>query len=334
MRPFLPIAVVSLLFLFVACRSDAPLSAHEDGYLVGADSAKLFYRVAGTGEDTLVIVHGGPGAGMNTVFPSIIPLADRYVLIFFDQRGGGRSTLPADTSKLRPEYFVADLDSVRRHFGLDRMNVITHSFGSVLLARYALTHPDRLGRVVLHGATGPRRAEAGRIIRARAAAAPPSPDTTLSNRAAELLRDLLNGTASNAVQTCREYEEITRMLAIARGERVTHTGSECDAPPDAVAYYYRHTAQLAPKYFGDWNFTAGLEDFTAPLLVVYGEMDSLAISEQRDWASAVAKGRLLLVPVAGKPAFSDNPDFVFPAIDTFFRGAWPAAAQKVDGSQP
>lgn len=107
-------------------------------------------------------------------------------------------------------------------------------------------------------------------------------------------------------------------------------GSECAAPPDAVAYYYHHTAQLGPKYFGDWDFTEGLEDATAPLLLVYGEQDSLAISEQREWASSVPNGRLLLVPDAGKPAFSDNPDFVFPAIDTFFRGAWPVAARRID----
>lgn len=330
MRLFLLIAGVSLLLHSLACRSGDPLPADEDGYLVGADSAQLFYRVTGSGDDTLVIAHGGPGAGMNTMIPSVMPLADRFVLIFFDQRGGGRSTLPADTLKLRPEYFVADLDSVRSHFGLDQMNVIAHSFGSVLVASYAMAHPERLGRIVFHGATGPRRSEAGRIIRAKAAAAPPSPDTTLSNRASELLGDLLNGTAMNPVETCREYEDISRQLAIARGERVSHTGSECTAPPEAVAYYYHYTAQLGPKYFGDWDFTEGLEDVTAPLLVVYGEQDSLAISEQREWASSVPNGRLLLVSDAGKPAFSDNPDFVFPAIDTFFRGEWPEAARRVD----
>ncbi len=330
MKLILLIFGVSVLLLSVACHSEAPVPADEDGYLVGADSAQLYYRVTGSGDDTLVIVHGGPGAGMNTVVPSVMPLADRYALIFFDQRGGGRSALPADTSKLQPEYFVADLDSVRSHIGLDRMNVITHSFGSVLVAGYAMAHPERLGRIVFHGATGPLRAEAGRIIRAKAAAAPPSPDTTLSNRASGLLGDLLRGTASDPVETCRKYEEITRRLAIARGERVTHTGTECDAPPEAVAYYFRHTAQLAPQYFGAWEFTTRLEGLSAPLLVVYGEEDSLAISEQRAWASAVANGRLLLVPDAGKPAFSDNPEFVFPAIDTFFRGEWPEAAQRVD----
>lgn len=298
----------------------------EDGHLPGAAGARLHYRVLGTGSDTVVVLHGGPGAGINSVLTDFAPLADRFTVVFFDQRGGGRSTLPADITLLHARYFVADLEAVRRHFNLERLALVTHSFGSIVAARYAREHPDRIERLVLHGATGPLRTEAARIARA----APPSPDTALSNRASALLRSLLQGTAEDPLATCEAYEAIGRKLAEARGEPTGWEGTTCAAPPEAVRYYYRHTAQFAPSTFGDWDFTSGLEHLAAPVLVVHGARDTAALPAQRAWAEAVPNGRLLLVPRAGKGAIADRPDVVVAAVTTFLGGEWPAGAEAVE----
>lgn len=298
----------------------------DDGYLAGAEGARLYYRILGSGSDTVVMVHGGPGAGMNSILADLEPLAAQFVLIFYDQRGGGRSALPGDTALLHADYFVEDLEAVRRHFDLERLKLFAHSFGAVLVARYARQYPDRIERMVFHGATGPERAQAARLAQRTL----PSPDTALSNRATALLRSLLNGMASDPVAACREYEAIGRSLAALRGETASWSGSTCAAPPEAVAYYYRYTAQVTPRTFGDWDFTSGVERVTAPLLVVYGQRDSLALAAQRDWAAAVPNGRLLLVPGAGKAAITDRPDLVVPAVVTFFHGEWPERAIAVD----
>lgn len=309
----------TMMVLFTgAFDAHASQQSVDEGYLTGAEDAKLHYRVMGTGQDTIVVIHGGPGAGMNSILPSVKPLARKFVLVLYDQRGGGRSELPVDTSKLHADYFVEDLEAVRKYFGLEQMNVLTHSFGSVLVARYAMKYPNRLRRLIFHGATGPRLSEA--IERAKAATSPTSPDTVLSNRASELVQSLMNGTASDPVAACREYEALGKKIATARGDTVHYKGTTCDAPPEAVRYYYHYTAQLTPRSFGNWDFTTGLEQVSAPLLVIYGEKDSLAIPAQREWANAVSNGRLLLVPEAGKAALSDNPEFVLPVIERFFSG--------------
>lgn len=297
----------------------------EDGHLAGAAGARLHYRVLGTGSDTVVVLHGGPGAGINSVLPDFAPLAERFTVVFYDQRGGGRSTLPSDTSLLHARYFVRDLEAVRRHFGLERLALVAHSFGSIVAARYAREHPGRIERLVLHGATGPLWSQAVRIARA----APPSPDTALSNRASALLRSLFEGAAEDPVATCEAYEAIVRKLAEARGEHANWKGTTCAAPPEAVRYYYRHTAQFAPSTFAAWDFTSGLEDFAAPVLVVHAARDTVARPAQRAWAAAVPNGRLLLVPRA-RIAIADRPDLVIPAITTFLGGEWPAGAEAVE----
>ncbi|WP_253194667.1 alpha/beta fold hydrolase [Streptomyces sp. MP131-18] len=43
---------------------------------------------------------------------------------------------------------VADLDAVRRHFGLHRMALLGHSYGAGLALRYALEHPEHVSKPV------------------------------------------------------------------------------------------------------------------------------------------------------------------------------------------
>lgn len=316
-------AIVILLFstCFAGCAPGESQPETREGYLHGAENASIHYRLLGSGPDTLVVIHGGPGAGIPSILPSVRPLGESFTLLLYDQRGGGLSELPEDTLKLGPEYHVEDLEAVRSHFGLDRMNVIAHSFGAVLVARYAQSHPQRLGRLLFHSATGPSRDEAAEYYRARAERSTVSPDTALSNRASQLLQSLLEGKAEHPVAACREYERLSRELAHSRGEETSYRGTTCEAPAEAVRYYYRHTAQLSPRLFGDWDFTEGFEELEAPLLVVDGKTDSLAHPMQRSWARAFPNARLLL-----EGSFSDNPDRILPAAAAFFNGSWPEGA--------
>lgn len=301
----------------------------REGWVEAGDGVCLRFRLLGSGGDTLVVVHGGPGAGMNSVLPAVEPLAEDRVLLLYDQRGGGRSTLPEDTADLSPEDFVRDLEAVRRHFGLERMQLFTHSFGAILAARYAIRHPDRIERLVLHGATGPSRRQAASLARSSSTEG----DSVLAGRYRELLRSLFRGEADDPVSTCHELEGIGRALARSRGDSVTWTGTTCDAPAEAVRYYYRYTARLAPRGFGDWDFTDRLGNVRAPVLVVWGAQDTAAVPAQRAWANAYPRGRLLLVPAAGKAALTDRSDRVSEAVGEFLDGNWPDGATPVDGGE-
>lgn len=321
-------ALVLVVALLVgACATRSPVeegrkSNPDQGYLPGAGGARIHYRVLGSAPDTIVAVHGGPGAGMHAVLPELEPLAERHTVIFYDQRGGGLSELPADTTLLDAPWFVEDLEAVRRNFGLERMTLVAHSFGSILVASYARERPERVERMVFFGAVGPRKAEAREL--ARSAAAPP--DSALRERLRGVMGALLSGTSPDPVADCREYETIGREMARARGESGEWKGTNCAMPPEAVRYYFRHTAQLAPRSFGDWNFTASLDAVEAPLLVIHGDLDPRAAAEQRAWAAAVPNGRLLLIPDAGKAVSADRPDLFYPAVETFLRGEWPDGA--------
>ncbi|KPI01365.1 hypothetical protein OK074_0618 [Actinobacteria bacterium OK074] len=115
------------------------------------DGVRLWARRGGQGSEPLVLCHGGPG--LWDMFTDVAALlADRATVIRWDQRGCGRSERCA--GPWTTERFVADLDAVRRHFGLDNMTLLGHSWGAQLALSYALAHPDRVTRLVYVAGTG------------------------------------------------------------------------------------------------------------------------------------------------------------------------------------
>ena len=153
---------LALLLLFVAFSS--PLLAAQtkgtEGYVDAGSGVRLYYRLVGSGRDTLVIVHGGPGMSFEYFGHELDPLASRgHALLFYDQRGAGRSTLVHDSAGLQASRFADDLEAVRRHFKLKSLNTLSHSWGPAVVALYATGHPERLGRTVLLDGIPLRRSE-------------------------------------------------------------------------------------------------------------------------------------------------------------------------------
>ncbi|WP_107050585.1 alpha/beta fold hydrolase [Streptomyces sp. NRRL F-2580] len=70
-------------------------------------------------------------------------------LILLDLRGTGDSAIPADESTYRVDHQVADVEALRTHLGLGRVDLLAHSAGGNLAMLYAAAHPRRLGRTVL-----------------------------------------------------------------------------------------------------------------------------------------------------------------------------------------
>src|SRR2546430_1619346 len=68
----------------------------------------------------VVVLHGGPGAHHDYLLPQYDHLAEGgRALLYYDQRGGGRSPVPREVPVGWREH-VADLEALRGHWELDR----------------------------------------------------------------------------------------------------------------------------------------------------------------------------------------------------------------------
>jgi proline iminopeptidase len=115
---------------------------------VEINGVKHFIKKIGEGEP-LIVLHGGPGLFHDYLVPHFQNLAKDYQIIFYDQRGCGKTEFPQDTSSINIETYVEDLETIRNHLKLDKFNLVGHSWGSLLALVYAKKYPDNLNRLIL-----------------------------------------------------------------------------------------------------------------------------------------------------------------------------------------
>ena len=121
------------------------VAAREE--MVAVRGVELFVRRVGRGSPA-VVLHGGPGAHHDYLLPGYDALADGRELIYYDQRGGGRSPVARDVAVGWTEH-VADLEALRTTWGLERLTLAGYSWGGLLALLYAVSHPGRVGRLAL-----------------------------------------------------------------------------------------------------------------------------------------------------------------------------------------
>ena len=112
-----------------------------------SDGRKLTYRRMGTGP-VLVCHPGGPGFS-SSYFADLAGLWELFTLVMLNPRGTGASDRPADPRAYQIDDYVADVDELRVHLGLDQMLLLGHSHGGVVAQAYAAAHPARVRRLVL-----------------------------------------------------------------------------------------------------------------------------------------------------------------------------------------
>jgi pimeloyl-ACP methyl ester carboxylesterase len=112
-----------------------------------AGGPALAYRREGSGP--LLVCHpGGPGFSAR-YFGDLAGLGASFTLVLLNPRGTDGSDRPVDARDYATEAYVADLDELRAHLGLERMLLLGHSHGGVVAAAYAAAHPERVEKVVL-----------------------------------------------------------------------------------------------------------------------------------------------------------------------------------------
>ena len=115
------------------------------------NGVRHWVRVAGSRHGTvpLVIVHGGPGGMVYTFECTMGPrLEASCTVVYYEQRGSGRSDPAADAASYTVPQLVADLEALRVALGAARVDLLGFSFGAELALEFAAAHPGSVRRVV------------------------------------------------------------------------------------------------------------------------------------------------------------------------------------------
>lgn len=114
-----------------------------------SDRHWIYVEEVGTrGGRPIVFLHGGPGSGAQHAHRTLFDAARDHAFLF-DQRGAGRSHPYLATADNTTQNLVADIETLRAHFGIERWLVVGGSWGSTLALAYAEAYPERVSGLVL-----------------------------------------------------------------------------------------------------------------------------------------------------------------------------------------
>jgi proline iminopeptidase len=286
--------------------------APAEGYVASRDDVRLYYRVIGSG-DPVLVVHGGPGLDHGYLAPDLEPLAASYRLIFYDQRGAGRSTIVSDAPLLGLDAHIADLDAIRQHLVPDGANVLGHSWGAALAARYALAHPQAVTRLVLVSPGAVRYAPYERDLMARVTAWMDQDDLAELARREAALRD----PTGDVRGACRAFfalllrgyfHDLTDDAAPRRMR-----GDMCGAPDDALRNLWLVSATTMDS-LGEYDWREDFRDLRVPTLLITGVRDVFPVESMREWEAAIPGARLVLLDRAGHFPHVEEPEAFFEAV--------------------
>ena len=111
------------------------------------DGTQIGYRVLGAGPP-LVCLPGGPGRA-SEYLGDLGGLSRSRQLIMPDTRGTGESDDASDPLSYRCDRLAGDVEALRAHLGLDRMDLLGHSAAGNLAVLYAAAHPQRVAHLIL-----------------------------------------------------------------------------------------------------------------------------------------------------------------------------------------
>lgn len=287
-------------------------------FVTTGDGVRLHFEPVGNGPQLVLVANG------IYLKKDFAPLAAGRTLIYYDVRNRGRSDSGDPARLVRGiAQDLDDLDAVRRHFAVERVDLIGHSYVGLMILRYAMSQPAHVGRVVAIGAMppDPRREYPAHLT---------GHDETLRAVMAELAELKKHRSSIEPVEFCKNAWSVLRRLYVVDprdADKVRWDRCELENERGAMRYWME---SLLPSIQAFTPKAEALARIVAPVLLVHGRKDrSSPYGGARDWALRLPNARLLSVENAAHAPWIEAPDSLL-AIRSFLDGGWPAAAARID----
>lgn len=275
--------------------------------LLSLDDARIFYEVVGEGE-SIIVVHGGPGLDHEYLQPGLDALATRNALVYYDQRGTGRSSAALDESSISFDIFVEDIEELRQALGFETVSVLGHSFGSLLALEYVRRYPDRARALILMNPVEPGSRFQEETQRRQAA-------RRTEEVAAEMqaLRGSEGFQARDAATLSRVYRLAFRSV-MKDPERVEELDLDLAA---STARQGQDVARLLGTSMGTVEWWDRLPTIEVPTLVLHGRFDAPPTDMARQLAEAFPQGTFEVLDSGHFPYLEDRQGLLS-AVSSFF----------------
>jgi proline iminopeptidase len=257
----------------------------------------------------LTLLHGGPGAQHDYLYPQCLALAERQAVVTYDQRGGGQSKAD-DRTPITWRTQVDDLAKVVTELDLAPPTLVGYSWGALLAMLYAIEatnaapraampRPERLVLI----SPAPITREWRNLFEQELAARGRGP-------VIEAMRLELND--SDLRQ--RDYEAYRQ-----RAFEVSVAGYFADPVRAASLTPFRVLGRVQQSIWeslGDYDLREALRAVQMPVLVVHGRQDPIPLASAEAAAAALG-GDMVVLDDCGHVPYVEQPARLFASIEEF-----------------
>jgi pimeloyl-ACP methyl ester carboxylesterase len=274
----------------------------------------IAYKMIGKGEPILLI--SGLGAGMNDWEPSTLEelSSSNRTVIVFDNRGVGNTT--TGTKEFSIQQFANDTAGLMDGLKLQKADVLGYSMGSFVAQQLTLTHPEKVNRLILHGAScGGKEG------------VPPSPEVV------ELGKKFANSIVNNVPI---EQQELKSALSVALGptwmklhpdsiDTIPNTEDMLLSGVTPNVFVQQFNAVLN-WYSSDWSGVCSqLPSISKPTLIITGTDDiSVPAANSLILAQKIPGAWLVQIQGAGHALMSQYPNEFNKVLQTFLSTTTPS----------
>lgn len=281
----------------------------KEGF-VSVKDGKLFYRTAGMGLP-LIVLHGGPGLSQNYLLPQLYRLAENNLVIFYDQRGSGRSLeTKLDEKHININQFVEDLETLRTSLGFDKFILMGHSWGGLLAMQYAVDHQENLiGLVLLNAAPADYKGQKAFIdefgLRTKNIHKDIKPLFAYENfkelNAAQI-SDLYRRLFSVYFYNPKEVRDLSLNFSVASAQSGFKVMEEM-----SKTYWLQPSINLFPS----------LKRLVIPTFILHGKQDIVPVWTAREIKDAIPRSEIVILDRCGHFPYIEQPSQFFVELNEF-----------------
>jgi pimeloyl-ACP methyl ester carboxylesterase len=242
-------------------QKDATRSAGDSGYVTVSDGLELYYERHGTTGEPLLLLHGGLMTSASNWGAFVPALSERYQVIMVDLEGHGHTALI--DRPLRYEQMADDASTLLGALGVERANVLGYSLGGGVALQFAVRHPEQVRNLVLVSTPFKTAGWAPEILAAMAS----MNEDVAAQMEATPMHEAYAAVAPNPDDWAKLVTSVSRLLT-------------------------------SPETAYDW--TAGVESLTMPVMLIVGDADSLVPEHLLEFFRLI--GGWVVGDVAPKPA--------------------------------
>lgn len=278
---------------------------------VEVPGGRVWYNVVGTGHRTpLLVLHGGPG-GSSYYLKPLAALGEDRPVIFYDQLGGGHSDKPMDSTLWTMDRFVQEVTAVREALGLERVHILGHSFGTLILADYMKTKPKGVRSIIFASPV----LDVPGYMQDVASLLKEFPDSIQKTIADAEANGTTNSPAYQGAMMAFYQKHLARKLPWSAD--VDSTISQLN--PGPYVYMQGPSEFTITGTLKSYNQTASLKDITVPTLFVSGQYDEAVPSRVEEFQKMTPGAKLEIVPNAAHMMMQDQPEAFLKIVRNWLR---------------